>query len=63
MFENLMKTMRKKFEWHDISILKICVLVFGLWLAKVFPAVLGLNTWVYFIAWLGLMIYLLVRLN
>ncbi|MCK4670223.1 MAG: hypothetical protein KAT43_03390 [Nanoarchaeota archaeon] len=39
----------KKFKWHDISLTKLSVLFFALFLAKVWPAILGLDWYWYLI--------------
>jgi hypothetical protein len=48
----------KRMRWYNISVLKICVLAFALWVAKLWPVVLGLNAWVYAIVWIVSMLYL-----
>lgn len=52
----------QKFKWYDFSILKLTVFAFSLWLAIIWPAVLGLNTWIYFIVFLVGWVYLLWKM-
>ena len=49
----------KKMHWYDISMLKVCVLAFALWIAKIWSIVLGLNAWIYAIVWVACALYLL----
>lgn len=38
----------KKFKWYDFSVLKLSMLVFGLWLALICPCLSSVNPWLYF---------------
>lgn len=48
----------KKLHWYDVGWLKLGVLAFALWVAKLWPVVLGLNAWVYAVVWVGCTVYL-----
>ena len=56
------KKMLERMEWYDVGALKLAVLFFGLWLAKILPAVLGLPGWTYLAIWLILAAYVLWRM-
>ncbi len=56
------KKMLGRMDWYDIGALKLAVLFFGLWLAKVLPAVLGLPTWIYLIVWIVFMVSVLWKM-
>ena len=52
----------KKLNMWDLGVLKWMVLFFALWLAKVWPAVLGLDAIVYFVIWIVFWLYLMYRM-
>lgn len=60
--QHWLETIMKRLQWWDISILKLAVLFFALWLAKVWPAALSLSQWTYLAVWLVLSAYLLCKL-
>ena len=53
--ENKIKNFNK---WYDFSILKLTMVAFALWLAIVWPTVLKVNPWIYFVIFVVGWIYL-----
>ena len=52
----------KKFRWYDFSVLKVSMVFFGLWLAKVWSPILSFNSWVYFVVFVVGAVYLWYRM-
>ncbi len=48
-FFDWMKENTKKLSMWDIAFIKWSALFFGLWIATVFPIIISLNPWVYFV--------------
>jgi hypothetical protein len=48
----------KKMQWYDISILKLSMLAFALWLAIVWPQILSLPPWLYLVVFIVGWLYL-----
>lgn len=59
---SFMEKKMKKYEAYDFALLKISVFAFALWLAILWPPILSLNTWVYFVIWVVLWLYLVWKL-
>jgi hypothetical protein len=62
MFAQLTERLRQRYEWFDISVLKLCMIAFTLWLATLLPVLVSVSAWVWFVVWFVLMIWLLWRL-
>ncbi|MBR9692515.1 hypothetical protein GOV07_01145 [Candidatus Woesearchaeota archaeon] len=45
-------------KWYDFSIFKVTMIAFALWLAIVWPTVLKVNPWIYFVIFVVGWIYL-----
>jgi hypothetical protein len=57
-----MEKKMKNLKAYDISILKLSVFAFALWLAIVWPTILGLPTWVYLLVWVVAWVYLVWKM-
>ncbi len=52
----------KRYNWYDISLLKLCVLAFALMIAKLWNGILGLEWYWYLIFGIILMIPLSIKI-
>lgn len=57
-----MEERAKKMRWWDFSVLKLSLFAFGLWIAIVWPPVLSLPTWIYFVVFIVGWVYLFWKL-
>jgi hypothetical protein len=62
MFVQLMERLKRRWEWYDISVLKLCMIAFTLWLATLLPVLVSVSAWGWFLVWVVLAAWLLWRL-
>jgi hypothetical protein len=62
MFAQMMERLRQRYKWYDVSVLKLCVFAFALWLATLLPALVSVSAWVWFVVWAVAMAWLFWRL-